>query len=66
MEIKVYGNNIDKAIRDLKNKLQKEGFFKELKKRRYYDKPSVKEKQKRAEARKKRSKVSRFKKFSRD
>jgi len=57
LEIKVKGNNIEKAIRDLKLKLQKEGIFKELKTRRYYEKPSVKEKRKRIEARKKRMKV---------
>ncbi len=61
MEIKVYGNNIEKAIKDLKIKLHKEGVFKELKKRRFYAKPSVKEKQKRIEAQKKRMKAQRFK-----
>lgn len=59
MEVKVYDNNVEKAIRDLKNKLQREGFFKELKKLRYYEKPSVKEKQKRIEAQKKKSKALR-------
>ncbi len=61
MEIQVYGNNIEKAIKDLKIKLHKEGVFKELKKRRFYAKPSVKEKQKRIEAQKKRMKAQRFK-----
>ncbi|HBH61740.1 MAG TPA: 30S ribosomal protein S21 [Nitrospiraceae bacterium] len=62
MEIKVKGNNIEKAIRDLKLRLQKEGIFKELKNRRYYEKPSVKEKRKRIEARKKRMKAFKFNK----
>jgi small subunit ribosomal protein S21 len=61
LEIKVRGNNIEKAIRDLKIKLQKEGVFRELKTRRYYEKPSVKEKRKRMEARKKRAKAFKFK-----
>ena len=61
MEIRVRGNNIEKAIKDLKNKLSKEGLFKELKSRRYYEKPSVKEKRKRIEAQKKKIKASRFK-----
>ncbi len=61
LEVKVYGNNIENALRDLKNKLQKEGIFKELKKRRYYEKPSVKEKNKRIEAIKKKIKASKFK-----
>jgi len=60
LEIKVFGNNIEKAIKDLKIKLHKEGIFKELKKRRFYEKPSVKEKRKRIEARKKKMKASRF------
>ncbi|HDH12970.1 MAG TPA: 30S ribosomal protein S21 [Nitrospirae bacterium] len=61
MEIKVYGSNIEQAIKGLKNKLQKDGLFKELKRRRFYEKPSVKEKRKRIEARKKKMKASRFK-----
>ncbi|GBD97579.1 30S ribosomal protein S21 [bacterium BMS3Abin06] len=64
MEIKVRGSNIEKAIKDLKIKLSKEGVFKELKKRRFYEKPSVKEKRKRIEARKARMKASRFKRHA--
>ncbi|RJQ21226.1 MAG: 30S ribosomal protein S21 [Nitrospiraceae bacterium] len=60
MEIKVYGNNIEKAIRDLKIGLQKDGLFKELKRRRSYEKPSEKEKRKRIEAKKKKRKALRF------
>jgi small subunit ribosomal protein S21 len=59
--VKVQGNNVEKALKVLKNKLSKEGVFKELKNRRYYEKPSVKVKRKQAEARKKRSKAMRFK-----
>ncbi len=61
LEIKVHGNNIENALRDLKNMLQKEGLFKELKRRRFYEKPSVKEKNKRLEAIKKKIKASKFK-----
>lgn len=63
MEIKVRGNNIEKAIKELKITLQKEGIFRELKKRRYYEKPSVKKKRKRIEARKRKIKSSRSRKF---
>lgn len=66
MVIKVYGNNIEKAIRDLKISLQKEGLFKELKRRRSYEKPSEKEKRKRIEARKKKIKALRFNRPYRD
>ncbi|HHL71865.1 MAG TPA: 30S ribosomal protein S21 [Bacteroidetes bacterium] len=60
MEIKVYDNNIDKALKALKRQLQREGFFKELKKRSYYEKPSEKKKRKEKEARKRRLKAMRF------
>ena len=46
MKVKVFNNNIEKAIKDLKRKLSKEGFYAELKDRRFYDKPSVKKKKK--------------------
>ncbi len=52
MEVHV-DNNIEKAMKILKRKLIKEGLFKELKMRRYYEKPSVKRKRKSKEAIKK-------------
>ena len=39
-------HNIEKAIKILKRKLIREGLFKELKQRRYYEKPSEKKKRK--------------------
>jgi small subunit ribosomal protein S21 len=60
LEIKVNENNVEKAIRDLKIKLQKDGLFKDLKKRRFYEKPSEKLKRKQIEARKKKSKAQKF------
>ena len=38
--IEVRGGNVEKAMRVLKKKLQKDGFMKELKERQYYRKPS--------------------------
>lgn len=61
MDIKVYGNDIEKALKSLKRQLQKEGLFKEVKQRSFFEKPSVKEKRKRREALKKRLKAQRFK-----
>lgn len=46
-------NNIEKAMKILKRKLIKEGLFKELKLRRYYEKPSEKRKRKLKESLKK-------------
>jgi small subunit ribosomal protein S21 len=61
LEIKVLANDVDRALKTLKNKLQKEGLFREIKNRKYYEKPSVKRKRKQAEARKRKAKASRFK-----
>lgn len=44
MEIKVNENNVEGALKVLKRKLQKEGLFKEIKRRKSYEKPSEKEK----------------------
>jgi small subunit ribosomal protein S21 len=60
LDIKVYGNDIEKALKALKRQLQKEGLFKEIKKRSFYEKPSEKEKRKQREAKKKRIKALRF------
>ncbi len=62
MEIKVNENNVDGALKVLKRKLQKEGLFREIKRRKSYEKPSEKEKRKRREAKKERIKALRFKK----
>ncbi len=56
MEIKVSNNQVERSMRELKRLLIREGLFKELKKRRYYAKPSVKNKLKREEAEKTRHK----------
>ena len=47
------GESIEKALRRLKRKIDKEGILKQLKKHRHYEKPSEKRKQKIIEARKK-------------
>ena len=60
MEIKVQGNDVERALKMLKTRLQKEGLFREIKKRKYYDKPSVKRKKKQAEARKRKAKSFKF------
>ena len=59
LEVKVYDNDIEKALKILKNKLSKSGLFKELKLRRAYEKPSVKRKRKAIEARRRYAKVQR-------
>ncbi|MBL7213992.1 MAG: 30S ribosomal protein S21 [Desulfobacteraceae bacterium] len=61
MKVIVRDNQIEKAIKDLKRKLVKDGFFSEIKERRFYDKPSVQKKKKRAKAAKRRRKRMRTK-----
>ena len=47
-------DSVDKALKILKQKMSKEGILQEIKRRRYYEKPSVKKKRKMREARKRR------------
>ena len=42
IEVIVRNNNVEKAIRVLKKKMLKEGIMKEIKRRQYYEKPSLK------------------------
>ena len=60
MEIKVHGNNVEKALRTLKLQLQKEGHFKEIRRRKFHETPSEKKRRKQKEAKKKRAKARRF------
>lgn len=45
-------DSLEKAMKILKQKMSKEGILQELKRRRFYEKPSVKKKRKTREARK--------------
>jgi small subunit ribosomal protein S21 len=64
LEIKVDENNVDGALKVLKHKLQKEGLFREMKRRKSYEKPSEKDKHKRRDVWKERIKALRFKKLA--
>ncbi|MDY6856627.1 MAG: 30S ribosomal protein S21 [Thermodesulfobacteriota bacterium] len=55
ISVEVRGD-IEKAIKLLKKKMQLEGVQRELKNRRFYEKPSVKRKRKRLEANRRRRK----------
>lgn len=66
LTITVHGNDIEKALRDLKRTLQRDGLFRELKSRRFYEKPSVKKKRKQLEAERRRRKALRYKRRDRD
>ena len=50
MQVLVRDNNVDQALRFLKKKMQREGIFRELKRRRFYEKPSARTTREKAEA----------------
>lgn len=56
MEIRVNDNDVEKALKILKREVQKTGLLGELKKRRYYEKPSVRLRRKQRDAQKRRRK----------
>lgn len=59
MRVEVRDNNIDQALRVLKKKMQREGVFREMKARSFYEKPSEKR------VREKQSAISRARKAAR-
>jgi len=52
--VRVEDNNLEFAIRRFKKKCERSGLLAELKKRRFYEKPSVRKRKKSALARKRR------------
>ena len=50
MQVLVRDNNIDQALRVLKKKMQREGVFREMKRRRFYEKPSEQAAREKSEA----------------
>lgn len=50
MQVIVRDNNVDQALKVLKKKMQREGMYREMKKRRAYEKPSEKKAREKAES----------------
>jgi small subunit ribosomal protein S21 len=50
MQVLVRDNNVDQALRVLKKKMQREGVFREMKKRSAYEKPSERKAREKGEA----------------
>ena len=50
MQVLVRDNNVDQALKALKKKMQREGIFREMKLRNYYEKPSERKVREKAEA----------------
>jgi small subunit ribosomal protein S21 len=61
MQVLVRDNNIEQALRVLKKKMQREGIFRELKQRRFYEKPSEQTTREKSEAVRRRRKLARKK-----
>ena len=59
LEVIVEGDNFERAVKALKRRVAQEGIYKELKRRRFYEKPSVKRKRKQREAERRRRKERR-------
>ena len=60
IKIEVKDNNVDQALRILKRKLQREGFFKILKIKSNYEKPSERKKREKSENIKRAKKIQRI------
>jgi len=63
IEILVRDNNVDKALRVLKKKLQKDGMFRELRLRQHFEKPSLKKQRKLKESLRRIAKEKRLKRL---
>lgn len=50
MQVFVRDNNVEQALRVLKKKMQREGVFREMRRRRFYEKPSLEATRKKSEA----------------
>lgn len=65
LQVLVRDNNVDQALRVLKKRMQREGIFREMRQRSFYEKPSEKRVREKAEAIRRVRKVAR-KKAQRD
>lgn len=61
MQVFVRDNNVDQALRVLKKKMQREGIFREMRRRRFYEKPSEQSTREKGEAVRRARKLSRKK-----
>jgi small subunit ribosomal protein S21 len=50
MQVVVRDNNVDQALKVLKKKMQREGVFREIKRKKFYEKPSEKRAREKGEA----------------
>ena len=61
MQVFVRDNNVDQALRILKKKMQREGIFREIRRRKAYEKPSERRNREKSEAIRRARKLARKK-----
>lgn len=61
MQVFVRDNDVERALRILKKKMQREGVFREMRRRRFYEKPSVRATREKSEAARRLRKLARKK-----
>lgn len=61
MQVSVRDNNVDQALKVLKKKMQREGLFREMRQRKFYEKPSEKRARQKSEAIRRARKLARKK-----
>ena len=61
LQVSVRDNNVDQALRVMKKKMQREGMFREMRAKEFYEKPSVKKAKAKKEAIKRIKKLARKK-----
>jgi small subunit ribosomal protein S21 len=59
VQVLVRDNNVEQALRVLKKKMQREGVFREMRRRRFYEKPSDRATREKAEAARRLRKLAR-------
>jgi len=59
LEVRVQGNDLEKAMRQLKKKIQSDGLFRQLKMKKAYEKPSESKRRKWREAERRRRQAAR-------
>lgn len=65
IEVKVHKDNLNRAISQLKRMMAREGVLREVKNRRFHEKPSVKKLRKRRDAERRRRKDARKDRYPR-
>ena len=61
MEIQVYGNDVERALKAFKRQFLRDGLSREIRRRRFYEKPSEIKRRKQREQERKKVKALKFK-----